>query len=257
MKDIANILNNKLLKQIFDNLSDSTTQLSQCQYIAQLYAHVENAIAVLSDLKSNKSYIYNGGIAATLGISEDVSTTKIDSIWEEEILNRIHPDDLIYKHMLELQYFHFLKNIPIADRYHYHVVSNLRMRNQSNQYVTVLHRMLYIRNLPNGSIWLALCLYNFSLSAAQTTLYEGYIVNTITGQVIKSEKQENGNLLSKREMEILQLIKNGKKSREIANILSISLNTVNRHRQNILEKLRVGNSIEACRIATTLHWLPS
>jgi len=38
-------------------------------------------------------------------------------------------------------------------------------------------------------------------------------------------------------------------SKEIADTLSISINTVNRHRQNILERLRVNNSIEACRIA--------
>ena len=35
-------------------------------------------------------------------------------------------------------------------------------------------------------------------------------------------------------------------SKDIAQTLSISINTVNRHRQNILEKLQVNNSIEAC-----------
>ena len=39
----------------------------------------------------------------------------------------------------------------------------------------------------------------------------------------------------------------------IAVILSISVNTVNRHRQNILEKLQVNNSIEACRIGKGLN----
>jgi DNA-binding NarL/FixJ family response regulator len=42
-------------------------------------------------------------------------------------------------------------------------------------------------------------------------------------------------------------------SKEIASDLSISINTVNRHRQNILEKLHVDNSIEACRIAKGLN----
>ena len=44
-------------------------------------------------------------------------------------------------------------------------------------------------------------------------------------------------------------------SKEIASTLSISINTVNRHRQNILEKLHVSNSIEACRIAKGLKLL--
>lgn len=51
------------------------------------------------------------------------------------------------------------------------------------------------------------------------------------------------------------MINKGKMSKDIAQTLSISINTVNRHRQNILEKLQVNNSIEACRIAKELHLL--
>lgn len=41
------------------------------------------------------------------------------------------------------------------------------------------------------------------------------------------------------------MIHSGKPSKQIAAILGISVYTVNRHRQNILAKLSVGNSIEA------------
>ena len=60
-------------------------------------------------------------------------------------------------------------------------------------------------------------------------------------------------MLSEREKEILQLIDQGRLSKEIADALSISIHTVNRHRQNILSKLGVSNSIEACRIAKRLN----
>jgi DNA-binding NarL/FixJ family response regulator len=59
-------------------------------------------------------------------------------------------------------------------------------------------------------------------------------------------------ILSNREVEILRLIEKGLKSKEIASELFISINTVNRHRQNILKKLQASNSIEACRIAKSL-----
>jgi DNA-binding NarL/FixJ family response regulator len=127
------------------------------------------------------------------------------------------------------------------------------MYNQEGQYIWISHRMYYVQNSPNGSIWLALCLYNFAHLSDNTESYEGFIVNSVTGQIIQPEKQENSNLLSKREIEILSLIKIGRRSKEIADDLSISINTVNRHRQNILEKLRVTNSIEACRIASSLN----
>ncbi|WP_400263453.1 LuxR C-terminal-related transcriptional regulator [Sphingobacterium sp. SG20118] len=255
MNNIASILNDQLLKQAFDQEPDAYRQLEQCQCMAQLYAHVENSIAVLSDLKIEKSYLYYGGIASALGLSDQDICSEIDSIWEDAIFNLIHPDDLLQKHMLELQYFHYIKHVPHTKRYDYHVISKIRMRHQSGQYIWISHRMYYVRNSSNGSIWLALCLYNFAHFSEQTESYEGCIVNSVTGQIIQSEKQESGNLLSKREIEILRQIKIGKRSKEIADVFSISINTVNRHRQNILEKLRVNNSIEACRVASSLNLL--
>ncbi len=54
--------------------------------------------------------------------------------------------------------------------------------------------------------------------------------------------------LTKREAEILRLIQKGLLSKEIADKLCVSIHTVNIHRQNLLRKLGVQNSIEAIRI---------
>ena len=118
-------------------------------------------------------------------------------------------------------------------------------------YVHILHRMFYIASHSNGSVWLSLCLYNFSMDTSLSCT----ILNSADGQTLELEKQNCKDLLSDREKEILQLINKGKMSKDIAQTLSISINTVNRHRQNILEKLQVNNSIEACRIAKELHLL--
>ena len=62
-------------------------------------------------------------------------------------------------------------------------------------------------------------------------------------------------LLSAREREVLLRIEAGDTSKEIARNLSISVHTVSRHRQNILEKLQAGNSVEASRTARRLGLL--
>jgi len=54
--------------------------------------------------------------------------------------------------------------------------------------------------------------------------------------------------LSKREKEILKLILQGKKSKEIAGKLFLSVNTVNTHRRNILKKAGVKSAIELVKI---------
>ena len=50
--------------------------------------------------------------------------------------------------------------------------------------------------------------------------------------------------LSKREIEVLKLIAEGKTNKEIAQILTLSVHTVETHRKHIHNKLGVSNSIE-------------
>ena len=81
------------------------------------------------------------------------------------------------------------------------------------------------------------------------------IINTAEGSIIRQAEVDNSNFLSAREKEILKMIQLGKKSKEVAESLFISINTVNRHRQNILEKMRVSNTTEACTLAAKLRWI--
>ena len=60
----------------------------------------------------------------------------------------------------------------------------------------------------------------------------------------------NGNVLSPREKEVLSLISRGLSSKDIAKALGISVYTVSRHRQNIIEAMKVRNSTEACKMAS-------
>ncbi|MGZ5219090.1 MAG: response regulator [Chitinophagaceae bacterium] len=57
-----------------------------------------------------------------------------------------------------------------------------------------------------------------------------------------SEKGPDMNNLSRRELDIIQLIKEGLSSREIALHLDISLKTVEVHRYNVLKKLKLKNT---------------
>ncbi|WP_212004933.1 response regulator transcription factor [Chitinophaga sp. HK235] len=249
--NILHALNNNLLRQTFGN-SNASVKLSNFQLIAQLYAQVENSISVLSDLKANKSYIYTGGAASALGIVHKEDSREITSIWEEDILKKIRETDLLGKYALELRFFHLLKSLPVAERSDYQVISTLHMQDKHKKYVPVQHRMFYIQSTEDGSIWLALCLYNLSPDPHHTGTYQGSIINTRTGKVISPDEYRLNNILTEREKDVLLLIKNGKRSKDIAASLSISVNTVHRHRQNILEKLHVTNSMEACRMAESI-----
>lgn len=70
------------------------------------------------------------------------------------------------------------------------------------------------------------------------------IKNILSEQVINGEEQQGGGLnsLSQREIQIIQFIKKGFSSKEIAENLDISVKTVEVHRYNILKKLNLKNS---------------
>ncbi|TLY37398.1 MAG: response regulator transcription factor [Nitrospirae bacterium] len=63
-------------------------------------------------------------------------------------------------------------------------------------------------------------------------------------------RKKNGlSALTEREQEILQLIWNGLKNREIGNRLKISVKTVEAHRANMMKKLRVSNAAQLLKAA--------
>ena len=69
------------------------------------------------------------------------------------------------------------------------------------------------------------------------------IKNNISELVLEENKDiPNVNALTEREIEIINLIKEGHSSKEIAATLNISLKTVEVHRHNVLKKLKLKNS---------------
>lgn len=255
MNPISN-LEDKFSFESIDSLEIRNEALNEALQMMQSYVELDNSVAVLSDLASNKSYIFAGNFGRFFDM--DISGyTIIDSIWEDDIYNRIHPDDLFQRHLLELEFFNFLKKIPPGERLHYATKCRIRTLNSNNNFQYIMHRSFYLKNSSEGGLWLAVCLYNylFDKSGAITGI-DGKIVNTVTGESISVDTYENcAGLLTSREIEILALISKGIISKEIAAELNISINTVNRHRQNILEKLNVNNSIEAVRTAEALNFL--
>ena len=248
--DTRDILDKEFSAQEYAEGRPYAEMLDRYKDIACNYARMENVIAVLSDLRTNVSYIYYGGFSMVRGVGGRVSDGTVSSIWEEEVFRLIHPDDLSGKHLQELCFFHFVRRQPKHKRKDYYLMSKLRMKSGMNGYMPVLHRMFYV-SVPNGdSLWLALCLYGPLLSDIPAKCM---IINSATGQMTELDRQEGTRILSVREKQVLSLIDRGLTSKEIAEMLSISINTVSRHRQEILGKLQVKNSIEACRIAKDLR----
>ncbi|HMH33142.1 MAG TPA: response regulator transcription factor, partial [Puia sp.] len=79
------------------------------------------------------------------------------------------------------------------------------------------------------------------------------IRNIISDQLLeeKDNVTPNINMLTEREIQIINLIKVGKSSKDIAINLNISLKTVEVHRHNILKKLKLKNSASLVNFINT------
>ena len=74
-------------------------------------------------------------------------------------------------------------------------------------------------------------------------------VNTLVRDYIDRGGDEQPDILTPRELEVLKLIAEAQTSKQIAEHLVISVKTVERHRQNILDKLGLRDRVELTRYA--------
>ena len=74
------------------------------------------------------------------------------------------------------------------------------------------------------------------------------LAEKLAGTIGEEEKSPE-TMLSDREMQVLQLIASGKTVSEIAEELSLSVNTISTYRARILEKLHLNNNAELTRYA--------
>lgn len=81
---------------------------------------------------------------------------------------------------------------------------------------------------------------------------EAYLSPAVSEAVLSDYRKHVTNpldLLTSREREVLQMISEGKTNKEIANILSLSVYTVEAHRGKIMEKLNLHNTGDMVRFA--------
>lgn len=232
------VLNTVLLGQTFDS---TDTSIEKYLAIAAGYAVAENSIAVLSDLKERQSHIFYGKASDVLGLEPSGTVHVIDDIWEEEILGHIPPADIDLKQMYEMRFFDYVQKT--GDKGNLVLESSLSLKGR-----LVSHRINYFHD--GSSVRYALCLYNVCTQA-----FQPFITNTLTGENVSISVLQIEKLLSAREREILRLIDEGKASKQIAAELGISVFTVSRHRQNIIERLHATNSVHAVRLAKQLGLL--
>lgn len=158
--------------------------------------------------------------------------------------DRIHPDDR--DRMLDLQIRHsrFIYSLSEERRNDFRNIYQFRMLNAGGKYINVISRNQVTQQDRNGKAWIVMGIMDIAPDQTPLDTIKYSVLDMKSGELV-SIFNDNNQSLTKREMEILHLIRQGLLSKEIADRLNISIYTVNNHRKNILAKLKANNIIEA------------
>jgi DNA-binding CsgD family transcriptional regulator/PAS domain-containing protein len=167
---------------------------------------------------------------------------------------RVHPADREELARNGYEAVQFMMTLPAHLRRQFKMVTGYRILAGPQGYIQVTEQHQVLEQDASGNIWLSLGIIDVSPDQTDFTKVKFQITNFHTGELMQLQKTNNTAPfhLTFREKEILEMIGNGKLSKEISAQLEISVHTVNTHRQRILEKLEVNNSIEALYSAKRL-----
>lgn len=237
-------------KRLYESqrFDESSLDYSIVEQHKQLLNHLSitgNSASFIFDLYK-RQYIY-----ASQNFSEIIGTDlrKLVSNEGQQVTdNLLHPEDNAQFEQMQLNLYSFLFSLPPSRKMDYKHIYSFRVRNSENEYIRFMSQQQVLELDAAGNIWLVMGIIDLAPDQNSNQEFECSILNYKTGKKLSiSDFTDDIVKLTKREKEVLQLIKDGLLSKEISDKLAISINTVNIHRQNILQKTHTNNSIEAIR----------
>lgn len=208
---------------------------------------VDNSVITVFDL-FKREHIYISPKFETL-LGYDVSDAH--EAGTDYFNQMIHPEDFILLTEAGVYFLEMTFNISNEKLKNYKLISSYRLKKADNSLIRVIEQQSILEFDIYGNAWLALSMLDFSPDQNLEAPAQSRLMNFKTGELFHfppKDSRMTGELLTNREKEVLELISKGFISKQIADKLFISTNTVNTHRQRIIEKLNVANTAEAINI---------
>ncbi len=168
----------------------------------------------------------------------------------EKLIEVYQKDDFkVYNEQVFKNNRDFLQSVPMDEHHNYIFSYNFRAKHKKGHFVTLYQRGFYITSQDTG-------LPLFSIGTIQDiSLFKkdkiiNHSIEKISNQGVDLLQQkfylpdEEAKLVSPQELRVLQYIAEGRSSKQIADLLFISENTVITHRKSLLRKTNTQNMAE-------------
>ena len=173
---------------------------------------------------------------------------------------KIHPDDRSWFLAFGNSVVNFFSHLPIEKFTKYKVRYDIRLRKSDGEFIRILYQGILIEHDENGGFLRTLNVHtDISYLKHEGTPVLSFIgidgepsyYNVALDNVYIESKDE----LTRREIQVLKLLIEGRFSKEISDILHISKQTVDTHRKNMLHKKHLSNTGELIGKAIRHGWI--
>ncbi|PQA53207.1 helix-turn-helix transcriptional regulator [Siphonobacter curvatus] len=174
--------------------------------------------------------------------------------------SHMHPEDLPYFIQFERKVTEFFRQLTPSQALQYKVSYDFRIRRTNGVYIRILHQVVTLEVGAPGSVLRTLGIHTdisaFKQAGTPTLSLIGMegqpsYLNVATDSVGLPSKP----VLTLREKQVLSAIMLGKASKQIADLFSITKETVDRHRKNMLEKTQTHSTAELVAKALQEGWV--
>jgi DNA-binding CsgD family transcriptional regulator len=241
----------KNIKNIYNDIFKSYDNPSLTHHIKKIieldaYLPYSSTFFCITNTQDLKFEYISKNMTSCIGLDKDLLLQEgMRNFW-----NRIHPEDIEVwlKALNDLMVF-TLEEIPIDKRERMSYTWNYRLKNASDSYVNIIQNTTPLEFDSDMKPIIGLAHYTvldqkikIPITATAKLLnnnneYETKYFNNFSQKLLT-----NG--LSNRERDVIRLLTINKSSKEIAESLNISSNTVDTHRRNILKKLNISSTGE-------------
>jgi len=213
----------------------------------QILSEIGNSGVNIFDINKREVVFFSANFGILLGYSPADYTDTGHHFFDQ----KIHPEDKLKMALYSISIFKIFDKLSRDEKLNHKSIYEYRMLNSEGKYIRLIDQYQILELDQKGQIWLMFGIVDISPNQIENEQVKSHLLNFRTGNFIPLEIPLKPELeLTKREIEILKLVRDGFLSKEISDKLSISVHTVNTHRQRFLEKLGANNSLEAIMFAS-------
>jgi DNA-binding NarL/FixJ family response regulator len=185
-------------------------------------------------------HIYNNINTLHISGARELLGYRNNSFTLEQYFNLVHPDDLadVFRAIKEVVNMFPNRSINYENSY---CIFTYRLKHKKGHYISILKETKPL-SIKDGKIGAHINkISNISYLNAPKKVKAWCGINNETYPLLTNKFQK---LFTRREKEILHLLVYGKTSEEIASYFNIEKSTVDKHRQNLLFKANVENTMQ-------------